>query len=329
MTLRHADDLPLVDATGPNSRVLTYLPAELCEIPPNQAFRGLLDSTSTAAMIKVAANPPPFNARAIINDGIPSLGLRHNAHEGPLQGFGLSVSNDMAVIPARVLDAPMVSYKVGKPNVRDASWNILNVKFHKGGNMQKWAVLLVTEGRSMDRGSPLEFQGGQDPALKDFVMTFAKKCSDSGMITPNTPPQLIITPRLPPKDFQNDPYRERAVGVIRETLRKNLNPQNKPSFILVLLSGVDDYIYPGIKRICDVELGLHTVTMLLSKARNDPRKQDQYFSNVALKVNIKLGGINHMLDPQSMAWLKEKKTMMVGIGACHLNRLEFCDLKFS
>ena len=84
----------------------------------------------------------------------------------------------------------------------------------------------------------------------------------------------------------------------------------------MLLSSGDKNIYHGIKRLADMEMGIHTVHMLLSKAKEDPnrpQKQVQYFANVALKVNAKLGGVNHLLDPQSMAWLTTKKTMVVGV----------------
>lgn len=92
------------------------------------------------------------------------------------------------------------------------------------------------------------------------------------------------------------------------------------------------------KKIGDTELGIHTLCMQLQKALGDPRKQDQYFSNVALKLNTKLGGVNHQvcnfschinntrllthpewfqLDERAMKWLKKKPTMMVGIDVTH------------
>lgn len=79
-------------------------------------------------------------------------------------------------------------------------------------------------------------------------------------------------------------------------------------------------------------LGIHTVHMLLDKAVEEKR-QDQYLSNVALKVNTKLGGINHkvscsrrynngvtdvrQLDDSAMKWLRTKSIMMVGIDVTH------------
>lgn len=260
-------------------------------------------------MIKVACNPPATNADFITREGLPLLGLVANPQaNSTLANFGLSVSQSMTVVPSRILPPPRVVYRSGRPNVKDGGWNILDVKFQSGGDMSKWAVLLVQDGR------PNEFEGPTDPELRIFLQTFMKKCSSSGMtVTQQSAPTILAT-KLPP--FHQDASRQRALDSIRTTLTTGLK-NSKPSFILVLLSGVDKWIYPGLKKLCDMQLGLHTVCMLLHKARTDPKKQDQYFSNVALKVNTKLRGVNHTLDDQSLAWFKSKRTMFVGIDVTH------------
>ncbi|PIL34461.1 Argonaute [Ganoderma sinense ZZ0214-1] len=313
ITLRRHSDLPLINVSGNRNKPI-YLPAEICEIVPGQAYRGKLDPEQTAAMIKIACNPPEFNGNAIVNQGFADLGLLPNTPGAPLAPFGISVSRDMQVVPYRILPAPNIAYRSAArpPRVQDAGWNILDVKFQVGGNMANWAVLVVNDGR---RG---EFQGPSDPELTRFLKTFVTKCNASGIAgaRPDQPPRIMGV-NLPParSDTGN---RSRAINAIREVFRANLNPQQKPSFVLVLLSGVDRYIYPGIKQLADVQLGLHTVHMLLPKARNpDAKKQDQYFSNVALKVNAKLGGVNHTLDMGSMGWLTKQKTMVMGIDVTH------------
>jgi eukaryotic translation initiation factor 2C len=262
-------------------------------------------------MIDVACRPPAENADYIVNHGLPFLGLKGNTTT--INQFGLSVSPDMTGVPARILPPPFVAYSSGKPNVKEASWNILNVRFQKGGNMARWAILLVQEGR---RG---EFAGANDQKLTDFWQKFSKKCRDSGLTVPSGPPTIMVTPQLPRPN--NDPGRRNAMTVITNTLKNSLNPQQKPSFVLVLLSGEDKFIYPGIKRLCDMKLGFHTVFMLLTQKKagvTDSQKLDQYFSNVCLKVNAKLGGTNHLLgEDKIQRWLKAKKTMLVGIDVTH------------
>ena len=308
--LQHPHDVPVVDISGKNSKRPNYLPAELCEIEAGQPYLGKLDSKETANMIRYACNPPGVNADAIVNRGLPILGLAPQSLSSTVDGFDISIGTEMAVIPARELPAPRLSYKAGSANVRDGSWNILNVKFHRGATLANWWVLVVRDGPASIINNP------NDPQLIGLCTGFSEKCRASGMTFPTAPPQVLATELLPPS---TDPNRTGSINKIRQTIRKKLDSERgrKPSFILVLLSRVDNYIYPGIKRLGDVELGIHTVHMLLEKALKDPRKQDQYFSNVALKLNTKLGGINHMLDNESMKWLTSKKTMVVGMDVTH------------
>jgi len=169
-------------------------------------------------------------------------------------------------------------------------------------------VLVVRDGQNT-------IQQPDDPVFQTLVNGFRNKLARSGIAVPEGLPRV-----LPPATLAfdpRDPTRLQAIDTIRQTLKKALAATKKPSFVLVLLENRDNYIYPGIKRIGDVELGIPTVHMQLGKAIGDPKKQDQYFSNVALKVNTKLGGINHLLEENAMKWLTKKKTMMVGIDVTH------------
>ncbi|KAJ7119645.1 Piwi-domain-containing protein [Mycena epipterygia] len=303
--LKYPADLPVIDIGSAKKSV--FVPAELCEIEPGQAYRGKLNDVETAQMIKVACNPPRFNAEAITMQGFPALGLA--PVKAPVDGFNIEVDTEMAVIPGRELNPPRLSYSRGTANVRNASWNIMDVKFHRGAAVSNWWVMVVRDGREV-------LQGKGDPQLQNLVTKFREKLQKSGMQISNDLPRLVPTPPL--QNLQDD-SREAALAAIRKEIKDALTSSGnrKPSFILVLLSHRDNYIYPGIKRLGDVELGIHTVHMQLNKALGDERKQDQYLSNIALKVNSKLGGMNHLLDPNAMKWLTKQKTMMVGIDVTH------------
>ncbi|KAG2050097.1 Piwi-domain-containing protein [Suillus hirtellus] len=305
--LKHPNDVPVVDISGPNSKFSIYVPAELCEIEPGQPFRGRLNEKETSNMIRFACNPPKVNADAIVDRGLPTLGFTPQTLGSPMSNFGMAVDNNMAVVPARELPPPRLSYKAGKPpNVSNGSWNILDVKFHLGGTIKSWWVLVIKDGQTV-------FNGPTDPALEGIWKGFGEKCRNSGMSLGSSP-SLLNQELIPPA---RDPSRQQALDLIRQNIKRQISLKGKPTFILVILSRRDNYIYPGIKRICDVELGVHTLHMLTDKVLRDRNKQDQYFSNVALKLNTKLGGINHMLDSESMKWWTKAKTMVVGMDVTH------------
>jgi hypothetical protein len=304
ITLQHADDLPIIDAGGPGRP--NYVPAELCEIEPGEPHLGKLGPKETSDMLRVASRRPAENTTIIMDNGLPRLGYKPST--SVLQSFGIRIANQMAVIPGRELPPPSVTYGRGVPRVQNGSWNILDVKFHQGGKMNNWKVLVVRDGVDA-----LSFSGPRDERLINFIKAFANKCRSSGMDVGHEPPIILPTDQLPP--VKGDPGRRKALDNISKTIERFGDAKNI-SFILCLLQKRDDYIYPGIKRLCSVNFGVRTQCLLLEKALNQA-KQDQYLSNVALKVNTKLGGINHRLGGDALGWLIKEPTILVGIDVTH------------
>lgn len=217
----------------------------------------------------------------------------------------------MTIVPGRILPRPGVKYGQGAPSVDDrASWNLRNVKFSVGGKLDNWAVLVIKDGNSRD-----EFASAQDPGLHQVIARFADMCKTSGMQVGRADPKFAAV-MLPPKG-QDAPIRPAAINAIRTALM-GISP--KPTMVMMILSNGDKHIYSGIKHLCDSYLDVPTVCVHSSKIRKE-KGQPQYFANVALKVNMKMGGVNHMLDPSSMAWLKKAPTMLVGMDVTHVRFL--------
>lgn len=298
-------NLPLVDVGGTKN---IYLPAEVCTILPGQPFRGKLPDDQTGEMIKMAANPPNVNANAITVAGLRELGFMRGPTISPVLGvFGVSISNDMAVVPARILTPPRIRYGKGEQSVDDkASWNLKNVVFAEGAKLGPWTVLVIKDGNRYE-----EFSGAQDPELRSIIDGFTSMCRSCGISVIQTPP-LIAVAELPRKDPQ-DPVRSQAVKVIRSAL---MATKQKPAFLLVILSNSDKHIYSGLKHLCDVYLDVPNVCVQSAKIRKE-RGQLQYYANVALKVNMKLGGVNHSVDEASISKLRQPPTMLVGMDVTH------------
>ena len=304
-TLKYPD-LPLVDVGG---QISNLLPPEVCIILEKQVFRGKVPDELTSGMLAVACQFPNANGDAIVNRGLMELGLAQSPP--PINSFGISVGSDMAVVPGRILPAPAVCYSGGTEGTIDtvrASWNMRGVRFAVGARLERWAVLLIRDGNPRD-----EFAGPGDPVLHQTVRGFADMCGRSGMIVdPQWMEPPITAATLPPRTPE-DPLRKGAIACIRAALL-GLTP--KPRIMLVVLSNGDRHIYAGLKHLCDVYLNVATVCVHASKFRKE-KGQLQYFANVALKFNVKLGGLNHLLSPGNMAWLDAAPTMLVGMDVTH------------
>lgn len=255
-------------------------------------------------MTTAAAKPPNVNAGAIVNNGLKELGFL--GESSFLTAFGINIESRMTVVPGRILRAPGIRYGgQGQPAIDDrASWNLKKLRFFSGAKLDNWAVLLVKDGNKE------EFTGINDPLLLSTVEKFADMCIRCGMKVARKKPRDFIATQVPCKD-RSDPLRTRAILAIRACLE---GLRSKPELLLVILSNGDKHIYAGIKHLCDLYLDVATVCVHAGKIR---REKAQYFANVALKVNMKMGGTNHQLDTNNMRWLLTMPTMLVGIDVTH------------
>ncbi|KAJ3327107.1 hypothetical protein HDU76_012359 [Blyttiomyces sp. JEL0837] len=97
--------LPCVEVKQGGDRI-AYFPMELCQVVPGQRFRGKLDSKQTSAMITFLGTPPHVRRQEIQNI------RQHNISnsDSHLKEFGISVSEKMAVVSARVLPPPTLYF---------------------------------------------------------------------------------------------------------------------------------------------------------------------------------------------------------------------------
>ena len=109
--------MPVIDVGMPGKP--KYLPVEVCTIEPGEAHFGKLSSNATANMLKLANRRPAVNAHHIVYQGFPqklSLG-----GTPLLDAFGVKVSGDMAVVPARELPPPGFTYSQGRAQVQNGT----------------------------------------------------------------------------------------------------------------------------------------------------------------------------------------------------------------
>ena len=250
-----------------------------------------------------------MSAKLIVERGLQKLGYAPTTTP-VLDAFGVRVSGEMSVIPARELPPPKMTYAKGAPRVQDGSWNVRDVKFHRGSKAPNWMVLIIDDGVK-----GLTFSGSKgDPKLITFLDAFVNKCKSKGMDLAPKPSRVLGTIDL--STIKDQKHRPAAVAQIHRALER-AGDMKDVSFILVLLqTQQDETLYAAVKRLCAVNFGVHSQCLWLEKALNE-KKQEQYLGDVALKLNTKLGGINHLLGQESTSWLRKKSTMLVGIDVTH------------
>ncbi|OJD35326.1 rna interference and silencing protein [Diplodia corticola] len=273
----------------------SYLPPEVGVVMPAQPSASKLDPDQTAQMIKCAVRRPWQNATSIVNEGYQTVGLNK---EGNLQlaQFGITVPKSLITVQGRILNEPKVVYKQNKPaKMQGGSWNLLNVQFHTPGTaLKKWSYLLI----SMP-GYPDTLREGD---LQPLIANFHNTLKQTGVPVDAPMPGKLLRIR-----DQDDP----ELDAMFSRASKGLD------LLFIIFPGINKKlpVYNRIKRLGDCKYGVHTICTDGSKIQKE-RGQDQYFRNVALKFNLKLGGVNHTVS-NIPPLLDMSTTMVVGVDVTH------------
>ena len=282
LTLKEPD-LPCL-VVGSRERPF-FLPIECCDIPPRQRFPYKLGEEQTSDLIKIASQHPDQRFDAIVRSS-----KLIDTYKEYFDKFQIQFGSQLVQVNARVLKTPTVFYHRDsqEPACIPAfgAWNLKGKRVETGVTIESWAVV--------------NFAKVRDDELDAFVRELAITCTDTGV----------------PFKAQRPPYIH-AQSDIAESVKQAFEAAKKQfgrlaQFVLVVLPSTDSYLYGEVKRCSDTVIGLPTQCMQVKHLRHPDK---QYCANLALKINVKCGGVNSNLDKQ-MPFINEKPTMVLG---AHIN----------
>lgn len=283
--------MPIVNV-GTRDRPI-YLPAEVCEVLPGQPFKPEPSMIQRQNMIKFSCRRPPQNYDSIMTEGLNIMGIA----EGHTKVVGIKPGKEMITVPGRILNPPNLLYGGKKTtNPRNGSWNLVGTKFAQCASISKWTCLWLRKRGATDK----ERLKNPDSEMDAFY----RKLRDHGLsLPPPSKPYLQVL--LGVDDRENR-------GLIKDAFKKIMK---EFPFLVVLLPSTEGKIFDYVKYAGDLKTGVLTHCMLSDKFAG---ANEQYLSNNAMKVNLKMGGCNQLLQPANARFIAAaKNTMVVGLDVTH------------
>lgn len=228
--------------------------------------------------------------------------------------MGLGVDNQLLKINARVLPALQVQYTERFPEevkkgrtitpinvpTKFASWNLKDVRFSVPQTCAQIQVVLLDDDR-MFAIHREEFK----PWCADWAAELRRMGLDN------------------PAPTFKDAVQVKSGQALDLDLRRHFNEMRKAKVPLafVVLPTNDATVYSRVKRIGDSETGVLTVCGTIDKLYSQKIRTNDLQANLAMKINMKLGGVNHALPQAKRKWLLDSRnrvnTIVVGADVTH------------
>ncbi|KAL1798315.1 hypothetical protein ACET3X_002352 [Alternaria dauci] len=276
----------------------SHFPAEVLYIEPYQPLKGRVPPDAAGIMISQAREEPKLNRENISTTGLKLLGFA-DTPSPVLMASGVSVDRDMITVPIRNTARPLISYSSGNISASNNSkvqWNLGGKKFLETAarGLSTEILLLVPEmfqRRLLNSTTTAEYGHRY---VQELIRAFLLYGNG-----PNETPLRV-------QDFK--------INVQRFEVQegKNCEPEfnqhmaTSKAGLAVLLSptrgGLPD-VFADFKRVAETYHGMHSICIAAKAAHDSENSRGaggsivnrlpQYMANVAMKLNLKLGNINH------------------------------------
>lgn len=286
MNLQYSESLPCINVGKPKRP--TFIPLELCSLVSLQRYTKALSTFQRSSLVEKSRQKPQERMQVLSN------ALKRNNYdtEPMLRACGVAINPNFTQVEGRVLPAPKLKAGNGEDFFpRNGKWNFNNKKLVQPSKIERWAVV--------------NFNARCD--LRSLVSNLIK-CGEMKGVLIKDPFDVFEEPG----NLRRAPPLVRVEKMFEEI--KNKLP-GQPEFLLCLLPERKNCdLYGPWKRKNLSEMGI--VTQCIAPTRVN----DQYLTNVLLKINAKLGGLNSMLviERSTMIPLVSKvPTIILGMDVSH------------
>ncbi|KAJ0854098.1 putative post-transcriptional gene silencing PAZ-Argonaute family protein [Helianthus annuus] len=279
-------DYPCLDVGKPKRPV--YIPLELCELISLQRYTKALSSLQRAKLVEQSRQKPKDRMNCLMDQL-----KRSNYTADPLiNSTGITINTACTQVEGRVLEPPKLKFGNGGDLVpRGGRWNFNNKTLVEPTAVTRWAV--VNFSARCDTNS----------LCRDLL----RCCKAKGMNL--EAPHSVIQEN---HQSSRNPAPAR-VELMFEAIKQTL--PGPPRFLLCILpERKNSGIYGPWKRKCLVENGI--VTQCIAPTRIN----DQYLTNLLLKINAKMGGLNSVLSVEhlhSIPMVSRIPTIIIGMDVSH------------
>ena len=292
-------DLPVINVG--TRRKPIYLPPEFCGLK-NSCTTSEMDHNDLEALARAVDMQNLLGNRNMKRDSL-APGLKLQPDSGALNCC-VDVTVASTLMSCRLLESPKIEYTKGQTiDTSCGSWETNTFKFAKDQNRQPRRLAML-------RFSPsqiAEVTKKEEEILKNQTLksgNLRSKLSKYGILLDESTPIGTVT-------MQGEKPNKAEQEIIHQKLKELAKPESgpKPDALLVVLPKKEQSVYDCVKHQCDTVLGIQSLCVVAFQLTGEG---DGYYSQVGLKLNLKLNGQNQELERPDAKSFTLKTTMIVG-----------------